>query len=61
MKKLISTLTIVLGASISVAQASDADILNTLNKLGYPTTDIKIESSPIASIKTVISDRKSVV
>ena len=34
MKKLISTLTIVLGASISVAQASDADILNTLNKLG---------------------------
>lgn len=55
MKKLISTLTIVLGASISVAHASDADILNTLNKLGYPTTDIKIESSPIASIKTVIS------
>lgn len=53
MKKIISTLTLLMSASISVAHASNSDIIASLNKVGLNKADIKIEDLPIKSIKSV--------
>lgn len=55
MKKIFSTLTILIsiGATVSVAQASDDDILATFDKMGYTSKQIRIEQSEIKSLKMV--------
>lgn len=56
MKKTLLTLTILAGVFASHAYASDADIQATMLKLGYQKNQIKINKSPVTTMKTVTTD-----
>ncbi|WP_392552481.1 bifunctional protein-disulfide isomerase/oxidoreductase DsbC [Orbus wheelerorum] len=51
MKKLTFTLGILSSLLIGSASASDADIMATLQKLGYPKDTIQINTTPMSSMK----------
>ncbi|GAA5112355.1 bifunctional protein-disulfide isomerase/oxidoreductase DsbC [Orbus sasakiae] len=53
MKKLTITLSILSSLLIGQAHASDADIMSTLEKLGYSKENIQITNTPVDSMKSV--------
>lgn len=55
MKKLPITFSILLSLFIGSAHASKADVLKTLEKLGYDETNSKISDSPISNMKKALT------